>query len=244
MNDRVAIITGGARGVGRALALSLADRGWHVAICYRTSEQDAQDTVRALEAKGVRAIAERCDLSDPKQCETFVGSVLSAWGRVDALVNGAGPYTREPLLESSLESWHAMFDNNLHPVLYMSKLVAPSMKERKWGRIVSFAMANADQAVAQPHITGHYIAKLGVLVLSRTLAKLFAPHGITVNTVSPGFIASGSAPDDELAKMVKNIPAGYIGELSDAVHAISFLLSDEARYVNGANLHLSGGWGI
>jgi 3-oxoacyl-[acyl-carrier protein] reductase len=137
-----------------------------------------------------------------------------------------------------------MFDNNLHPLFYLSQLVVPSMKQRKWGRIVGFAMANADQGVAQPLITAHYIAKMGVLVLSRSLAKLLAPFGITVNTVSPGFIASGSAPDDELAKMVKNIPAGYVGELSDAVSAVRFLLSDEARYVTGGNIHLSGGWGI
>ena len=118
------------------------------------------------------------------------------------------------------------------------------MKQRGWGRIISFSMANADQAVAQPQVTAHYIAKMGVLVLTRSLARLLAPHGITVNAISPGFIASGSAPEEELANMVKRIPAGYVGSTEDAVAAVRYLLSDEARYVNGANLHLSGGWGI
>jgi 3-oxoacyl-[acyl-carrier protein] reductase len=105
-------------------------------------------------------------------------------------------------------------------------------------------MANADRMAAQPELAAHYIAKVGVLVLTRTLAKLLGPHGITANALSPGFIASGSAPEEELNRLVENIPAGYVGELADAVSAAGFLLSDEARYVNGANLQLSGGWGL
>jgi 3-oxoacyl-[acyl-carrier protein] reductase len=165
-------------------------------------------------------------------------------GRIDALVNCAGPYRRVNVLEETVEGWHAMFDNNLHPVFYLSRAVAPGMIARKWGRIVSFSMANADQHVGQPGITAHYIAKAGVLTLTRTLAKVLAPHGITVNAVSPGFIDSGSAPAEELAKMVKNIPAGYIGATADAVAAVTYLVSDEARYVNGTNIHLSGAWGV
>jgi 3-oxoacyl-[acyl-carrier protein] reductase len=98
--------------------------------------------------------------------------------------------------------------------------------------------------VAQPNLTAHYIAKAGVLILTRSLARTLAPHGITVNAISPGFIDSGSAPKEELEAMVKRIPAGYLGSTSDAVEAVTFLLSNEARYVNGTNIHLSGGWGI
>jgi 3-oxoacyl-[acyl-carrier protein] reductase len=118
------------------------------------------------------------------------------------------------------------------------------MMERKWGRIICFSMANADQLIAQPQLTGHYIAKVGILVLARSLARVLAPYGVTVNAVSPGFIDSGSAPKEELATMAKRIPAGYVGELDDAVAVARFLLSEEARYVNGANIHLSGAWGI
>jgi 3-oxoacyl-[acyl-carrier protein] reductase len=118
------------------------------------------------------------------------------------------------------------------------------MKERRWGRIINFSMANADQLVGQPFVTAHYIAKVGVLVLTRTLAKMLAPDGITANAISPGFIDSGSAPPEELAKMIKNIPAGYIGTTQEVAAIVNFLLSEEARYVNGANIHVSGGWGI
>jgi 3-oxoacyl-[acyl-carrier protein] reductase len=241
---RVALITGGARGIGRAIGIDLAGRGWSVAFCYRTSIAEAKDTWDAMRAKGAQALAEHCDVSDPVACEAFVRKVREQLGPIDALVNCAGPYVRIPLLDQSIESWREQFDDNLHPVFYLSKLVAQEMVERNWGRILNFSMANADQMVGQPNITAHYISKAGILILTRTLAKILGPHGVTVNAISPGFIASGSSPDEELEKMRKHIPAGYIGEVSDAVSAARFLMSDEARYVNGTNLHLSGGWGV
>jgi len=242
--ERVAIITGGAKGIGRAVALRLAKDGWSVAFCYRTSASAAEETAESIRAEGARVIAGPYDVSDPTACEALVSRVRSEWGRVDALINAAGPYRREALLETSVESWHDMFRNNLDTVFYMSRLVAVPMKEQHGGRIVSFSMANADQMIGQPQLTAHYIAKVGVLVLTRTLARVLGPYNITVNAISPGFIASGNAPEEELQKMVKSIPAGYVGDLSDAVSAVLYLLSDEARYVNGANIHLSGGWGV
>ncbi len=244
MTQRVALITGGARGIGRALALDLAAQAWSIAICYRKSEQDAHDTAKAIEARSGTAMARRCDVSDPVSARDVVLEVERTWGRIDALINGAGPYHRINLFEETPEGWAEMFDHNLHPVFYLAQAVVPGMKARKYGRIISFSMANADQMVAQPEITGHYIAKAGVLILTRTLARLVAPHGITANAISPGFINSGSAPPEELAPMTKRIPAGYIGEVSDTVAAVRFLLSDEARYINGTNIHVSGGWGI
>jgi 3-oxoacyl-[acyl-carrier protein] reductase len=148
------------------------------------------------------------------------------------------------LLQETNEGWHAMFDNNLHPVFYLSQAAIPIMKAHKWGRIICFSMANAEQLVGQPQLTAHYIAKVGLLVLARSLARLVASDGITVNAISPGFIDSGSAPKEELEAMVKRIPAGYVGSVADAAAAVRFLLSDEARYVNGANIQLSGAWGI
>lgn len=244
MSERVAVITGGAKGIGRAIGMALAQEGWSIALCYRKSEKEANETLDAIKKKGVRGMAVKCDVSDPKAAENFVKQVEKEWGRIDALINCAGPYHRVNLLEETIEGWHSMFDNNLHPVFYLSRVVAEGMKVRKWGRIISFSMANADQMVSQPQITAHYIAKVGILILTRSLAKLLGPYGITVNAVSPGFINSGSAPESELQTMVKNIPAGYIGTTQDAVSVARFLLSDDARYINGANIHLSGGWGV
>jgi 3-oxoacyl-[acyl-carrier protein] reductase len=244
MEHRVALITGGVRGIGRAIALALAQRHWSIAATYRTSQKEAVALESELGQHGPRALCVQADVSDPAACVELVRRIESEFGRIDALVNCAGPYHRIHLLEESVEGWRSMFENNLHPIFYLSRAVAAGMKERKWGRIVNFSMANADQHIGQPYITAHYIAKAGVLILTRTLAKILAPHGVTVNAISPGFIETGSISLEDLSNAVQNIPAGYVGSPADAAAAVCFLLSDEARYVNGANLHLSGAWGI
>lgn len=244
MTNRVAVITGGARGIGRGIALDLGARGWSTALIYRTSEQAAKETAAAIEQNGGQAWAIRCDVSDAVAGRQMIEQVEQKWGRIDALIHCAGPYHRVNLMDETPEGWASMFNNNLHPVFYLTQATAPGMKARRYGRIVTFSMANTDQMVAQPEVTAHYIAKAGILMLTRTWAKMLAPFGITANAISPGFIDSGSAPAAELAGMVKRIPAGYVGEVSDTIAATRFLLSDEARYVNGTNIHVSGGWGI
>ncbi len=244
MDQPVALITGGAKGIGRGIALDLAARHWKIALCYRTSEAEANATAQDIIARGGRSLAIRCDVSDPVAAKNLVAQIEQEWGRIDVLINGAGPYHRINLFDETVEGWNEMFDGNLHPIFYLVQAVAPGMKARKAGRIINFSMANADQMEAQPDVTGHYIAKAGVLILTRTLAKLLAPYGVTVNAISPGFIDSGSAPPQELAAMTKRIPAGYIGTIGDTVAAVRYLLSEEARYVNGANIQISGGWGI
>ncbi len=241
---RIALVTGGAKGIGREIGLALAGRGWDVALCYRTSEAAAAEVCSNIERAGRRALGLARDVSDPAQAADLVARVSARLGPIDALIHAAGPYHRIDLLSETDEGWRAMFAGNLDSLFYCARAVAPAMIERRWGRIIAFGMANADRLQAQPQITAHYLAKAGVLGLVRSLAKVLAPHGITANAISPGFIASGSAPAEELARMVKNIPAGTIGTLADAVHAALYLLSDEAGYVNGSNIHLSGGWGI
>jgi len=244
MNSPVALITGGAKGIGRGIALDLAAQKWKIAFCYRTSEAEAKKTAAAITERGGEALAVRCDVSDAVASKGLVAQVEEGWGHIDALINGAGPYHRVNLFDETVAGWNEMFDGNLHPIFYLAQAVAPGMKARKSGRIINFSMANADQMISQPDVTAHYIAKAGVLILTRTLAKLLAPYGITVNSISPGFIDSGSAPPEELASMTKRIPAGYIGTVDDTVAAARYLLSPEARYVNGANIQISGAWGV
>ena len=244
MQERSALITGGARGLARGIALDLAQQGWSVAICYRSSKAEAEATCHAIEAAGARALAVQADVSDPQVCIELTRKVQAEFGRIDALVNGAGPYHRVPLLDETSEGWRAMFDNNLHPVFDLAKAVAPGMRERRFGRILSFSMANADRVQANPSVCAHFIAKMGILVLTRSLARVLSGDGITVNAISPGFIDTGSAPLDELQGVLKNIPAGRLGEVDDAVAAARFLLSNEASYVSGANIVVSGGWGL
>ena len=241
---KTALISGGVRGIGRALALKLAAEGWAVAACYNQSVKAADTLRKELEAMKASAWITRADVSDPNAAEKLVRDTEKRFGRIDALINCAGAYRRAPLLTETAEDWRFMFDANLHPVFYLCRAAAPGFIRRGWGRIVNFGMVNAEQQTAQPYVTAHYIAKAGVIVLTRSLAKILAPHGITANVISPGFIDSGGVPTEELELSFKNIPAGYMGSPDDVVSAVRWLLSEETRYVNGANIQISGAWGV
>ena len=146
-------------------------------------------------------------------------------------VSTFGVYERGKINDSAVRETHPIGGHNLYAT---TKVCSEHL-------VHAYAsMANAEQLIAQPQLTAHYLSKVGLLALSRSFAKLIAADGITMNCVSPGFIDSGSAPKEELERMVKFIPAGYVGTVDDAVSAVRFLLSEEARYVNGANLQLSG----
>jgi len=240
---RVALIPGGAKGIGRRIGVDLAPRGWSVAVAYRTSRDAAEETVGQIEAAGGKGLAVAADVSVPAECERLVKGVVDWQGRVDALVNCAGPFHRVDLFSETPEGWREMFASNLDSLFYLSRLVAPGMIERQWGRIIAFSMSNADRLIAQPQLTAHYLAKVGVLGLVRTLSKSLARHHITVNAISPGFIDSGSMGEEELKAVSRNIPAGYVGSTADTSSVALYLLSDEAGYVTGANIPVSGGWG-
>ena len=242
--QKTALIAGGAKGIGREVGLRLGERGWAVALCYRKSRTEAEATARAIEDKGGRALAVHADISTPEVCAALVRQVLDWQGRIDALIHCAGPYHRVDVLDETPAGWREMFAGNLDSFFYLARLVAPVMVKQQGGRMVAFSMANADRLVAQTQLTAHYLAKVGVLGLVRSLAKALAKHKITVNAVSPGFIDSGSVDPAELAGLVETIPAGRIGSVADAVNAVLYLLSDEASYVSGTSLHVSGGWGI
>jgi 3-oxoacyl-[acyl-carrier protein] reductase len=242
--QKVALIPGGAKGIGREIGLRLGERGWAVALCYRKSRSDAEATVHAIEERGGKALAIQADVSRPEVCEVLVERVLEWQGSIDALIHCAGPYHRLNLLDETPAGWREMFAGNLDSLFFLARLVAPVMIRQQGGRIVAFSMANADRLMAQTQLTAHYLAKVGVLGLVRSLAKALAKHKITVNAVSPGFIDSGSVDSDELESLIKTIPAGTIGTVADAANAVIYLLSDEAAYVTGTSLHVSGGWGI
>ena len=244
MGDRVALVTGATRGIARGIALDLARQGWAVAVSFRTDARAADATRAAIEATGAPALALQTDLGDAPQARALVARVEATWGRLDALVHGAGPYHEGPLLEETPERWRGAFRQNLDPLLFLAQAAAPGMQARGWGRILGLGLATADRLSAQPNVTAYYIAKAGLLVLVRSLAKVLAPHGVTVNAVSPGILETPGYPRPDLDALLTRIPAGHLGQVEDVVAAARFLLSEEARYVTGANIHVSGGWGL
>ncbi|MBK8479909.1 MAG: SDR family oxidoreductase [Proteobacteria bacterium] len=243
-SDRVALVTGGSRGIGRAAAELLLAEGWSVAVAHRPGLAAEASAQAPLSSSSDRWQAYGCQLADPEAAATLVQAVAGRWKRIDALIHCAGSFQRVPLLEQSAADWRRAFDDNLHGLFHVSRAVAPLMRQRRWGRIITFASVNADQAVGQTHVTAHAIAKLGVLVLTRSLARVLGSEGITVNAISPGFIASGGLLAEDLEAMAPQIPAGRFGRLEDITAVVRFLLSEEASYVNGANLQVSGGWGL
>lgn len=229
---RHALLVGGTRGIGRALAADLLDAGWTVSLASRRTRAEE------LEARGASWTA--CDGSDPDAC----AALLEALPPVDALVVCCGPYHRVPFLEETPWAWRGAFANNLDPVFFLGQGVLPGMRERGWGRILTFSMANASKLQANPRVAAHYVAKAAVVALTRTLARVGADRGVTANCLSPGFVDSGSAPAVELAMMKPKIPAGRIGTMDEVVAVARFLLSEEAAYVNGADVPVSGAWGL
>jgi len=244
LSGRVALVTGSSTGLGKAFALDLARAGAHVVVNNRKGGASAEAVVKEIENLGRGAALVPCDIGDPESVAKMVNAILSRFGKIDILINNAGVSIDGTTVKYDPEAWDRVLKTNIYGTFHCSKYCLPSMMEQKWGRIVNFSIAKADQLVGQPFITAHYIAKVGVLILTRSLAKILAPHGITANSISPGFIESGSMPQEEFAQLTKNIPAGYIGNPGDAASVVLYLLSEEARYVNGTNIHLSGAWGI
>ena len=189
---RSALITGGARGIGRGLALSLLRDGWSVAVCYRNSTGDAESLLELSEQLPGRALAVRADAAEPAACRELVERTLAEHGRIDALVHGVGPYHRAPLLDETDDRWRATFDSNLHAVFTITRLVAPVMQRQQFGRVVTFSMAQAERAIGQTEITAHYVAKVALLALTRSFAKALAGDGVTVNALSPGGSTRGA----------------------------------------------------
>jgi 3-oxoacyl-[acyl-carrier protein] reductase len=162
MAERVALIPGGAKGIGREIARRLGEEGWAVALAYRSSAAEAEETAALVERAGGRALAVRADVSTPEACAELLEATRrwqgGAGARLDALIHCAGPYHRVDILEETPEGWRQMFAANLDSLFYMSRLCAPMMIANRWGRIVAFSMANADKLQAQPGLTAHYLA--------------------------------------------------------------------------------------
>ena len=242
LTGKTAVVTGGSRGIGRAVCLKLAGQGANIVLNYAGNAAAAEETRAACEALGVRALAVQGDVADPAACNALIDTAIEAFGQVDILVCNAGITRDNLLMRMSDEEFQKVIDTNLKGTFHcMRAVIRPMMKKRR-GRIISISsvvglMGNAGQI-------NYAASKAGVIGMTRSLAREVASRGITVNAVAPGFIRTDMT--DVLSDAVKegilhNIPLGKLGEAEDVANTVLFLASDEAAYITGQVLSVDGG---
>ncbi len=245
LRGRVALITGGSRGIGRGIAEGLAREGVRIAISYRTNKSAAQTTLKHLQEAGVESLAVEADATEEAQVNVMIGKVQERFGRLDILVNNVGEFNWKPVLESSREEWQDIIESNLYSVFYTSKAALPVMRRQRWGRIVNLGAVGAERAFGQGTISAYAAAKAAVVSFTRSLAIEEAKYGITVNVVNPSNVDERGLTADE-ARRIRDAraPIGRPPSTDDVTCAVSFFASDAADYITGQVLNVTGGWMI
>ncbi|MDD4858962.1 MAG: 3-oxoacyl-[acyl-carrier-protein] reductase [Dehalococcoidales bacterium] len=242
LTDRVAIVTGSGRGIGKAIALKLAAAGANVVINDVGDPQTAEGVAAEIKALGRQSLAVIADVSAPAEVTAMIDKTIAAFGKIDILVNNAGITRDQLLLRMSDDDWDRVLTIDLKSVFLCTRAVLRPMLKARWGRIVSLSsvvgiVGNAGQA-------NYSSAKAGIIGFTRSVAKEVASRGITANAIAPGFIdteMTRKLTEEQRQAAAKQIPVGYLGSPDDVAAAIVFLASEEARYITGQVLNVDGG---
>jgi 3-oxoacyl-[acyl-carrier protein] reductase len=243
LRNRIALVTGGSRGIGKGIATRLAKEGASVAIAYKSNKGAAQLALRQLQALGVDCVAVETDITHAGRAEQLIHTVIDRYGRIDVLVNNVGDFKWGTLAESSIEDWENIFNSNLMTVMQMSRAVLPAMRKGRWGRIINLGAVGAERAFGQAKISAYAAAKAAVVALSRSLALEEAKNGITVNVVNPSSMDEKDLSLEEARKIRDaRFPIGRPPTVEDIASAVAYFASEESEYVTGQVLNVSGGW--
>ena len=237
LHNRVALVTGASRGIGKSIALALANAGCHVAVNYRQQASAAEEVRSAIEELNRRAIAIQADVSVPADVERLVTQTERQLGEIEILVNNAGIAQTKPIADITLEDWERMLRVNLTSAFQVTQRVLPSMRKRRWGRIVNLSSVAAQTGgVIGPH---YATSKAGLIGLTHSYAALLAKEGITANAIAPALLETDMVTGNPNASPEK-IPLGYFGHPDEAGRAAVLLA--ESDYITGQTLNLNGGW--
>jgi len=234
---RIAIVTGGSRGIGEAISVMLRDEGMTVAANYAGNDERARDFTKRT---GIKAF--KWDVSDPAACAEGVELVTATLGPVDVVVNNAGITRDGTLLKMTYEDWKQVIDTNLGGCFNMAKVTFPGMRERKWGRIVNIGSINGQ--AGQYGQVNYAAAKSGIHGFTKALAQEGAKFGVTVNAIAPGYIDTdmvAAVPAEVLEKIVARVPIGRLGQAHEIARGVAFLCSENAGFVTGSTLSINGG---
>ncbi|MGL6201781.1 MAG: 3-oxoacyl-[acyl-carrier-protein] reductase [Lachnospiraceae bacterium] len=242
LNDKVAVVTGASRGIGRAVALELAKQGAAVVINYNGSQQKAEEVKTLIEEAGGTAAIMQCNVADFEACEAFIKAIIKEYGRIDILVNNAG-ITKDGLLMKMPEAdFDQVLNINLKGTFNCIRFVSRQMLKQRSGRIIN--MASVVGVTGNMGQANYAASKAGVIGLTKATARELASRGITVNAVAPGFIESDMTevlPEEVKASSLAGIPLGKFGNSQDVADAVAFLASEQAGYITGQVLHVDGG---
>lgn len=242
LENRIAVVTGGSRGIGRAIALALAEAGADVAIVYAGNAQAAADTVGQIEALGRKAQAFACDVADFSKVRELIKAIQQAFGGVDILVNNAGIVRDGLVLTMREEQFDAVLDVNLKGAFNMIRHSAGLMLRRRAGRIINIASVSG--IIGNPGQSNYAAAKAGMIGMTKSVARELASKGITCNAIAPGYIETdmtGSLPEKTLEQAMAQIPLGRMGRPEEIAKMALFLASDDAAYITGQTLCVDGG---